>query len=591
MTCTACGATEGEALGHTWVDATCTTAKTCSVCQATEGEALGHTWAEASCTTAKTCSVCNTVDGNIPGHQYVSVDTVPATCSAPGLRTHTCSVCGDSYTEELAQMAHKLEAATCTSPAICLGCGESEGEALGHNYTSKVTKNATCAEEGETTFTCGRCADTYTEAIEKLPHTFKDATCADPMTCTACGATEGEALGHTWVDATCTTAKTCSVCQATEGEALGHTWVDASCTAAKTCSVCNFVDGKIPGHQYVSVDTVPATCSAPGLRTHTCSVCDDSYTEELAQMDHKLEAATCTSPAICLGCGESEGEALGHKYTSKVTKKATCAEEGETTFTCSKCKDVYTEAIEKLPHTFKNATCDKPMTCSKCAATEGEALGHTFKDATCTAPKICSVCKATEGEALGHDWTEATCAAPKTCKVCNKTEGKALAHNYKDADCANPKTCVDCGATTGGTTSHNYVDNYCTGCGALDPKVQEIHDSLSKIRRYASYLKIQAGLIETAAELVKLNPSTKNVLNLQEYVHEAADYVSKIEAECSKHTRLYPVTSACDSAEMPLYEGVARTYRIKCETYATRCERVVSAYNWYAENYGVEPVK
>ena len=88
-----------------------------------------------------------------------------------------------------------------------------------------------------------------------------------------------------------------------------------------------------------------------------------------------------------------------------------------------------------------------------------------------------------------------------------------------------------------------------------------------------------------------MNPSAKNVQNLQEYVHKAADYVSKIEAECSKHTRLKPIVSNCESAEMPLYEGVARTYRIKCETYATRCERVVSAYNWYAENYGVEPVK
>ncbi|MGM9631859.1 MAG: hypothetical protein ACI3XL_02050 [Eubacteriales bacterium] len=44
--CVDCGAEGEPALGHTWVDATCTTPKTCSVCGETEGEALGHTFVE-----------------------------------------------------------------------------------------------------------------------------------------------------------------------------------------------------------------------------------------------------------------------------------------------------------------------------------------------------------------------------------------------------------------------------------------------------------------------------------------------------------------------------------------------------------------
>lgn len=43
---------------------------------------------------------------------------------------------------------------------------------------------------------------------------------------------------------------------------------------------------------------------------------------------------------------------------------------------------------------------------------------HTWADATCTAPKTCTECGETEGEALGHSWEDATCAAPKTCSVC-----------------------------------------------------------------------------------------------------------------------------------------------------------------------------
>ncbi len=45
------------------------------------------------------------------------------------------------------------------------------------------------------------------------------------MAC-GCGATEKTTLtapGHSWVDADCDTPKTCSVCSATEGSALGHT--------------------------------------------------------------------------------------------------------------------------------------------------------------------------------------------------------------------------------------------------------------------------------------------------------------------------------------------------------------------------------
>jgi hypothetical protein len=38
---------EVPAEGHTWVNADCDTPKTCSVCGATEGEALGHSFGAA----------------------------------------------------------------------------------------------------------------------------------------------------------------------------------------------------------------------------------------------------------------------------------------------------------------------------------------------------------------------------------------------------------------------------------------------------------------------------------------------------------------------------------------------------------------
>ena len=41
-------------------------------------------------------------------------------------------------------------------------------EALGHNYVASITKEASVAEEGVRTYTCTNCGDTYTEVIPKL---------------------------------------------------------------------------------------------------------------------------------------------------------------------------------------------------------------------------------------------------------------------------------------------------------------------------------------------------------------------------------------------------------------------------------------
>ena len=53
---------------HVFKEATCTEPKTCLECGATEGEALGHTWIEADCLNPKTCSACGLTEGEALGH-------------------------------------------------------------------------------------------------------------------------------------------------------------------------------------------------------------------------------------------------------------------------------------------------------------------------------------------------------------------------------------------------------------------------------------------------------------------------------------------------------------------------------------------
>lgn len=67
-TCTECGETEGEPLGHDWKEADCENPKTCTRCGETEGKALGHKWEKADCEHPAKCTVCGETSGSSAGH-------------------------------------------------------------------------------------------------------------------------------------------------------------------------------------------------------------------------------------------------------------------------------------------------------------------------------------------------------------------------------------------------------------------------------------------------------------------------------------------------------------------------------------------
>ena len=74
-----------------------------------------------------------------------------------------------------------------------------------HNYVAETTKEATCSEDGETTYTCSVCGDSYTETIPATGnHVDKNNdgkcdTCGEKMTggkhCKYCGKIHGGAFG------------------------------------------------------------------------------------------------------------------------------------------------------------------------------------------------------------------------------------------------------------------------------------------------------------------------------------------------------------------------------------------------------------
>ncbi len=177
-----------------------------------------------------------------------------------------------------------------------------------------------------------------------------------------------------------------------------------------TCTLCSnsYIEDieKTNTHTYVRVTTKEATCQEKGIETYTCTTCSKSYMEDIAKLStHNYiskitKEATCTEKGIrtytCNGCGDSYTEDIAksstHSYSSKITKQATCKEKGVKTYTCNVCGDSYTEDIAKLTtHSYtskvtKEATCQEngviKYSCSICGDYYTETKTLTEKNAT-----------------------------------------------------------------------------------------------------------------------------------------------------------------------------------------------------------------
>lgn len=168
-----------------------------------------------------------------------------------------------------------------------------------HSYEAVVTA-PTCTEKGYTTYTCSVCVDSYV-------------------------ADEVAALGHTVV----------------VDEAVEATCTSTGLTEGKHCLVCNEVlvaQEVVPAKSHTSGEVVvenniDSTCAAAGSYDNVvyCTVCDAELSRDTIIV-----------------------EALDHSYGEwKITKEATCVEEGSKVRTCE-CGEIETEIVEALGHTFSD---------------------------------------------------------------------------------------------------------------------------------------------------------------------------------------------------------------------------------------------
>ena len=491
------------AKGHSWDNGTVTKAATytetgiktfkCKDCGETRTEeipSLDKTYhilqvVAPTCTSeGYTIYECNEVPGltykgnftDKTPHTYdEGVVTKEATIYEKGVKTFTCSACGDTYTEDIPMVEktwHKGDtvAPTCTEQGYTVYICDQDAtltenrdfvDALDHDWgEGVVTKVATCTEDGEKTFTCSRDGATKTEVIPAVGHKWDDGTVTTPATCEASGVKTYKCLNDG-----CTETKT------EEIAALGHNYDDGVVTKAATCTedgVKTFTCQNDKSHTYTEV--IPAT-------GHDY---DDGVVTTEPTYNETVVAPTCTEDGYTMHeCVEDATKsfkdnivpALGHEY-KEVTTPATCKDAGSVDKVCERCNDK--QHVRDIPvneeHQWdegvitKEPTATEPgiktYTCTVCNKTKTESiakvhvheytgLGEIVKEPSCE----------TEGErwmyctndgcdskilvpmpAIGsHDWDfehteclkKATCTEPGTMLMhCKRDASHTMTYSY-----------------------------------------------------------------------------------------------------------------------------------------------------------------
>ena len=337
-------------------------------------------------------------------HNYESEVTDP-TCDKAGYTTYTCTVCGVSRQE----------------------AGEA---ATGHDYESVVT-DPTCTTDGYTTYTCKNDAShTYTgDTVAATGHSYVDGICS------ACGAEDPKAGLTGWVKTDLVDIKDTDIVIITWTK-NGTTYAISSANGASSAPAAVVVT--VNGQQLTDgiTDSIKWNISNsngnltiyPNGTTETWLYClNNNDGVRVGTNDNKAFTIDASS-------GYLKNTATNRFVGVYATKPDVRCYDNTTGNIANETIAFYV-IVPCTTHTWKDATCTAPQTCSVCGATQGELAAHTEVTDEAVAP-TCTATGLTQGS---H------CSVCETVLV-EQEEVAATGHTTNNGVCGN------CGQTIGGSS-------------------------------------------------------------------------------------------------------------------------------------------
>ena len=360
----------------------------------------------------------------------------PATCEDAGVKTITCSDCGNVSEETIGKLGHDWD----------------EG---------KVTTEPTTESKGVKTFTCKRCKTTKTEEIDALKP-FDPTKVYWKKSVTV----EGRKVKLV-IESVNGAGKLAggNVTMTYDSDALTFNSEGSSTKIGTAFGGMGFINPNKAGRYIVNFaglypienDGVIAVAMFDIAEGKVCNA--DTFKlekEEFSSNDPSNVKIDWTTGPIEFTC-------LHKDSAESITTPATCENDGVKTTTCSDCGNTSETTIDKLGHDWDEGTvttqptCEekgaKTFTCSRCQETKTEevpAAGHVpdkgtvVTEPTCTEPGVlvtkCEVCakelSRVDIPALDHDWDEGVVTREPTtaekgekkftCKRCDATKTEEI---------------------------------------------------------------------------------------------------------------------------------------------------------------------
>lgn len=250
-----------------------------------------------------------------------------------------------------------------------------------HNYTEEITKAATCTEDGVKTSTCSLCGDSYTQAIPATGHTWDGATCStcgktvnlyvlvDDVNDLAAGdeiiivsADKAYALGTTQNS---NNRNAVSISATAEGYIAledGFQAITLKAGATSGTFALNVGNGylrAVSGNNYLRTqDAIDANSSwTITIANGEATIIIGNYQIMKNSSSALFSCYKGTQKAVAIYKLPASAGACTHEYTEEITTAATCTTAGEKTLTCSLCGDTKTEVIPATGHDFTNGDC------------------------------------------------------------------------------------------------------------------------------------------------------------------------------------------------------------------------------------------